>query len=72
MNYNVEADAYLESLYQSVGAITDEQKYNTLILTLGYQNDVINFSHNPSWSQKRAMMEYELLDKKGLITLTTV
>ena len=29
-------------------------------------------SHNPSWEQKQGMLEYDLLDRKGLIKLTIV
>lgn len=70
MKYNYAADKYLEELYDKVGAKTAQQKYNVLILALGYQNDTINFSHMPSWEQKQSMMEYDLLEKKQLITLT--
>ena len=71
MKYNEKADAYLKALYESVGAITAEQQYNTLFMALGYHLDgsVVNFSHSPSWEQKRAMMEYELLEREGLIEL---
>ena len=69
--FNVEADAYLKSLYDSVGATTPEQKYNTIYMKLGYHIDnvTINFSHDPSWEQKQAMMEYDILEREGLIQL---
>jgi hypothetical protein len=70
MKYNHAADKYLEELYESVGAKTAKQKYNTLILKLEYQNDTINFSHSPSWEQKQTMMEYVLLEQMQLIELT--
>jgi hypothetical protein len=69
--FNEKADKYLKDLYESVGAITPEQKYNTLFMTLGYHIDgtVINFSHSPTWEQKQGMMEYDILEREGLIDL---
>lgn len=74
MKFNEKADAYLKSLYKSVGATTAEQKYNTLFMKMGYHLDgsVINFSHNPSWEQKQGMMEYEVLEHEGLIQIVSV
>lgn len=71
MKFNEKADAYLKALYESVGATTAEQQYNTLFMKLGYHLDgtVVNFSHEPTWEQKRGMMEYEILERKGLIEL---
>ena len=71
MKFNEKADAYLKALYDSVGAITSEQKYNVLFMKLGYHLDgtAINFSHNPTWEQKQGMMEYDLLECEGLIEL---
>ncbi len=71
MKYNEKADAYLKTLYESIGAISSEQQYNALFMKLGYHLDgsVINFSHNPTWGQKRNMLEYELLEREGLIEL---
>jgi len=65
MEYINEANSFLDALYKSVGASTAEQKYNTLILRLGYENEFIGFSHIPTWQQKQRMMEYELLDRQG-------
>ena len=70
MKFNEIADEFLEELYQSVGASTPEQKYNTLVLKLGYQDHTINFSHNPTWEQKQAMLEYEFLEREGLIEVS--
>jgi hypothetical protein len=69
--FNEKADAYLKALYDSVGAITAEQQYNTLFMALGYHLDgtVVSFSHDPTWEQKRGMTEYELLEREGLIEL---
>ncbi len=64
--FNKKADAFLQALYESVGATTDEQKYHTITLKLGYDEKNIGFSHNPTWAQKTAMMEYDLLEKEGL------
>lgn len=69
--FNEAADVYLESLYQSVGAISAEQKYNTIYMKFGYHldNAVINYSINSTWEQKQTMMEYELLEHEGLIKI---
>ena len=72
MRYNERADDYLKTLYTSVGATTWEQKYNTLCLRLDIKPQNQSFSHDPSWEQKAAMMEYELLDKMRLIQLVLV
>ena len=72
MEYSDESNSFLDALYKSVGASTAEQKYNTLILRLGYENQFIGFSQTPSWEQKQRMMEYELLGRQGLIKLTDV
>ena len=71
MKFNEKADEYLKALYESVGATTAEQRYNTLFMKMGYHLDgtVINFSHDPNWEQKQAMMEYDLLEREGLIEL---
>jgi hypothetical protein len=69
MKYNAAADEFLKDLYESVGAITAEQKYNTLVMRLGYQDDTITFSHDPSWKQKQTMLEYDLLERQLLIEL---
>ena len=71
MRFNEKADAYLDALYKSVGATTDEHKFNTLYLKLGYEIDgaTLTFSHSPTWEQKRGMLEYELLEREGLIEL---
>jgi hypothetical protein len=70
--YNAEADKYLHELYASVGAMTWEQKYHTLCLKMNVDPRDQSFSHNPTWQQKAAMMEHEVLSARGLITLTTV
>ena len=69
--FNEKADKYLKDLYDSVRAITPEQKYNTLFMKLGYHLDgtVINFSHSPTWEQKQGMMEYDMLEREGLIEM---
>lgn len=67
MRFNSIADAYLEKLYASVGAVTDEQKYNTLMLKMGINDSNISFSHDPTWEQKKAMLEYDLLANENLI-----
>ena len=74
VKYNEAADKYLNDLYSSVGATTPEQQYNTLFMKLGYHLDgtVVNFSHSPTWEQKRGMMEYDLLEREGLIDLVLV
>ena len=72
MKFNEKADAYLDALYKSVGASTPEQRYNTLILKLGYDHQFIGFSHNPSWEQKQAMLEYDILEREGLIEMVYV
>lgn len=69
MIYNEEADKFLDDLYQSVGAISDTQKFNLLTLILG---GTFCFSHDPSDAQKVAMLEYDLLHRHGLIELTFV
>ena len=69
MRYNKESDDFLAALYESVGAKTWEQKFNLLQLKLGGNN---SFSHNPTWEQKTAMLEYELLEKERLIKLVLV
>ena len=76
MKYNEKADAYLESLYHSVGAMTWEHKYNTLCLKLDVLPENQSFHCTPtgevSWEQKVGCMEYELLEREGLIELTYV
>jgi len=69
--FNEKADAYLKALYDSVGAITPEQKFNTLLLKLTQDGSTYNFSHDPSYEQKQGMLEYELLENEGLITLVS-
>jgi hypothetical protein len=73
MKFNEKADEYLKSLYESVGATTAEQQFNTLFMTLGYHIDgsVLNFYTypEPTWEQKRGCLEYDLLERKGLIEL---
>lgn len=70
MKFNEQADSYLDTLYKSVGAITAQQQYNTLILALGYGDDTIGFSHDPTWEQKASTLEYDLLERQGLIKIT--
>ena len=70
MKYNKKADAFLNELYTSKNAKTPEQKYNVLMLELKINPNEQAFSHNPSWEQKQGMLEYELLECKGLIKLT--
>ena len=72
MKYNEKADDYLETLYNSVGATSWEQKYNTLCLKMGIRPENHSFSHAPSWEQKVGCMEYELLNELRLIQLTLV
>jgi len=48
-----------------------QQKYNALILKLEYQNDTINFSHNPSWEIRQGIMEQDLLEREGLIEIVS-
>ena len=72
MKYNKDADKYLKVLYQSVGAKTWTQKYNTLMLKLGIVEGSQCFSHEPTMRQKVGMMEYELLERENLIELTYV
>jgi len=67
--FNKKADKFLEDLYNSVGAKTWEQKYNTTLFKLGYKSESVSFSHDPTWEQKTGMMEYDLLEGEGLITL---
>lgn len=67
--YNKDADRCLAKLYASVGAKTWQQKYNTLILAMELTQTTNTFSHNPTWQQKATMMEYEYLEKRGLIKL---
>ena len=66
---NEKADKYLKDLYESVGVIAPEQKYNVLFMKLGYHLDgtIINYSHNPTWEQKLGTLEYDLLEQDGLI-----
>ena len=72
MKYNKTADKYLKEFYASVGAKTWKQKFNALELRLQIVPGSQLFSHNPSWQAKTRMMEYELLERVGLIRLTTV
>ena len=73
MKYNKEADKYLKELYDSVGATTWEQKFNTLLLKMGTDANNMSFSTFPAtevtWEQKAGAMEYELLDRLNLIEL---
>ena len=73
MKFNEQADQYLQDLYQSVGAITPQQRYNTLFMKLGYHLDgsVLTFSHNPTWEQMAGMLEYEVLENEGLIPIVS-
>jgi hypothetical protein len=72
MKFNEKADAYLDALYKSVGAVTPEQQFNTLLLKLGVEHQFIGFSHNPTWEQKVAMLEYDILEREGLIEMVYV
>lgn len=73
MKYNEKADDYLETLYNSVGAKTWEQKFNTLLLKMGHKASSFSFSTFPAtevtWEQKVGALEYELLDRMRLIEL---
>lgn len=60
MKFNEKADAYLDVLYKSVGATTAE---------LGYDHQFIGFSHDPTWEQKQSVLEYDLLEREGLIEI---
>jgi hypothetical protein len=66
MKFNKEADEYIEKLYNSVGATTWEQKYNTLLLKLDLNEECLYFSHNPTVEQKVGMLEYDLVERVGL------
>jgi len=73
MKYNKKADAYLAKLYKSVGAKTWEQKFNTLELALGVVPGSSTFSHPEiGWRSKCGCLEYELLERRGLIELVLV
>ena len=67
--FNKAADEYLTKFYNSVGAKSAKQKYNALLLKLGYENNVINFSHDIGWESKQGCLEYEILENEGLITM---
>lgn len=73
MRYNEKADDYLDSLYNSVGAKTWEQKYHTLCLKMNVRPEDQSFHSFPggevNWEQKVGCMEYELLDEMRLIKL---
>lgn len=69
MRYNKEADKFLKDFYKSVGAKTWKQKYNALELRLNIVPGSASFSHNPTDRQKVGCLEYELLERVGLIEL---
>jgi hypothetical protein len=72
MKYNQAADDYLMALYGSVGATTWEHKFNTLMLKMMVVPEHQAFSHYPTIEQKVGMLEYELLEREGLIELVSV
>jgi len=69
MKFNKKADKFLDRLYKSVGAKTYKQKLNLLNLKLGGPS---NFSHNMFDAQKVACLEYEILERFGLIRVISV
>jgi hypothetical protein len=69
MKYNEKADEYLEKLYASVGAKTEKHKFRLLELKLGIAADSTNYSHPLTWKQKVGTLEYELLERSGLIEI---
>ncbi len=69
MKYNEEADAELERLYNSVGAVTDSHKYHTLFLALGYPP--LNTPKDNPQSVDVSVMEMEYLMEKQLVTSLT-
>ena len=72
MKYNKKADKFLSDFYKSLGAKTWLQKFNALELRLGIDPGSQCYSHEPTTQQKVGMMEYELLERMKLITLTYV
>jgi len=72
MKYNKKADEFLNQLYFIYEAETPDQKYDVLELELDIVPGTQSFSHNPTIQQKISMLEYELLNRNGLIELTLV
>lgn len=72
MKYNKKADKYLADFYRQKKAKTAEQKFHAIRKTLKYAQRNMSFSHDPTWKQKQGMLEYELLERLDLITLTYV
>jgi len=75
MKYNKEADKYLKELYRQKKAKTAEQKYHAILKKLKYAERDMSFhsrSGDVTWEQKQGAMEYELLEREGLIELTYV
>jgi hypothetical protein len=69
MKYNEEADRFLENFYKQNQSVTAEQKFHAIRKEFDYAIENMSFSHNPTWEQKQGMMEYELLEQKGLIEM---
>jgi hypothetical protein len=67
--FNKKADAFLTKFYKGGNAATPHQQYDMLEGVLDGKHC---FSHHPTIKQKVFMMEYELLHRCNLITLTLV
>lgn len=72
MKYNKKADKYLTDFYRQKKAKTAEQKFHAIRRKLKCALRNMSFSHDPTWKQKQGMLEYELLEQLGLVTLTYV
>ncbi|MEN9647358.1 MAG: hypothetical protein RLY57_162 [Candidatus Parcubacteria bacterium] len=73
MNTNPEpwppdAQAFLTQLYAQYGTEqTPEQKFNVLCAHMGTEPGDHFFSHDPTWEQKLACLEHQVLEREGLI-----
>lgn len=69
--YNKQADAFLTKLYDSVGAKTPAQKFETLRLKLGGGEYHFHAMGNHVNDEMRAAaLEYEILSQERLIELS--
>jgi hypothetical protein len=71
MKFNKIADDYLEELYNSVGAVTIQNKIKLLSLILDGEGN-ISSRGRVTEAMRLGVLEYEMLESAGLIQLSLV
>jgi hypothetical protein len=71
MKFNKIADDYLQELYNSVGAVTIQNKIKLLSLILDGEGN-ISSRGRVTEAMRLGVLEYEMLESAGLIQLSLV